>query len=112
MGSKYWCYTQALTRYFDRVGLTIANKEPFLNRTKYIEKKYAYFWFIYDTPSEYDEWEYKMAQMFHMMQGNILDDTIPYYSDPFERLKGQHKSSYEISTGLGYSPPWEKHKQV
>lgn len=106
------CYNQALTRYFERVDLTITNKEPFLNQIKSTDKKYTYFWFIYDTPSEYDEWDYKMAQTFHMMQGNELDDIIPYYSNPFERLKGQHESIYGITTGQVYSPPWEKHTQV
>lgn len=102
-------YITLLLKYFKRVGLPIKNHVQLKEKINQINKLFYYFWFIYNESSTYDEYMYMTQKTFHKRKGKELDDKIPYYKNPFERLKNQHRSTWELSTGLHYNPPWEQH---
>ena len=37
---------------------------------------------------------------------SLTDGEIGYYSDPLERLRKMHSGFRELTTGLGFTPPW------
>jgi hypothetical protein len=104
-------YLLLMIDFFSNTNHKICDIKRFLNHIDKIGNKYDYFWFIFNQPTEYDFWRYQTSKEFHAKRGEFLDEMVPYYKDPLERLKGQHQSALEISTGLGYNSPWPKHNQ-
>jgi len=102
-------YLLLLIDFFLNTDHKVKNIEELIIYLDEMGKKYDYFWFIYNQPSEYDYWRYQTSKEFHAKKGKLLDEKIPYYKDPFERLKGQHQSTIELSTGLKYNSPWPNH---
>jgi len=102
-------YLISLLTYFNRIKLTIKNHTQLNKKIEKINELFYYFWFIYNEPSIYDEYIYMTQKTFHKRKGKTLDDKIPYYKNPYNRLKNQHRPTFELSTGLQYTPPWEQH---
>jgi len=102
-------YLLLMIDFFSNTDHEVQNVEKLIIYLDEIGKKYDYFWFIYNQPSKYDYWRYQTSKEFHAKRGKLLDEKIPYYKDPFERLKGQHQSTVELSTGQGYDSPWHDH---
>jgi len=102
-------YLSLLLKYFKRVKIKIKNEENFTEQINNIDLLFSYFWFIYNEHSDFDEYMYKTSKTYYKRRGKDLDDIIPYYKNPYERIKNQHRSTYELSTGESWTPPWEKH---
>jgi len=101
-------YVILLIDFFSRTDHKIKDVEKLVSYLDEIGKKYDYFWFVFNGPSEYDFWNYQTAREYHRRKGKPLDEKIPYYKNPFERLKKQHKTAHELSTGLVYTSPWPR----
>jgi len=101
-------YLLLLVDFFSGTDHKIKDAEKLVSYLDEIGKKYDYFWFVFNGPSEYDYWNYQTAREYHRRKGELLDEKIPYYKNPYERLKRQHQSVHELSTGLVYTSPWPR----
>lgn len=106
-------YCNFLSLYFVELQLNYFCRQPDLkvknNYRKYlkkkigeIKKKYAFFWFIYNKPYEYDIFQYKMKGRFPKTYK--IKPSIPYYTDPFTRLKNL-KGGWSNKVLGHYEPP-------
>jgi hypothetical protein len=79
----------------------------------------GYLWWPGGRPTAYDrvaEANHRAWRSFKPGEGkgwpiapdpaSLSDDDIGYYSDPLERLTKLHSGFREMTTGLGYVPPW------
>ena len=99
-------YLLLLIDFFSITEHRIRNLEQLISFLDKIDEQYDYFWFIFNEPSEYDIWHYQTLRESRKRKGELLDEKIPYYEDPCERLRRQHQSAYELTTGLTYTSPW------
>lgn len=102
-------YLLLLIEFFARTQHTINDVDQLVADLDEIGKKYDYFWFIFNKPSEYDYWEYQTAKAYWRIKGKKLEGEIPYYKNPYQRLRKQHQTTIELSTGLTYISPWPRH---
>jgi hypothetical protein len=98
-----------LLDFFSKTKHRVENSDERQLYLNHIGKKYAYFWFIFNEPTEYDFCNYQTVKAMRQREGKPIDETIPYYKDPYIRLMGQHKTTCELSTGQIYRSPWEPH---
>lgn len=101
-------YLLLLVDFFSKTDHKIRDMKKLTLYLDEIGRKYDYFWFVFNGPSEYDFWTYQTAKEYHRKKGELLDESIPYYKDPCERLKKQHQSAHELTTGLIYTSPWPR----
>ena len=101
-------YLLLLIDFFSTTEHQIRNLEQLILFLDKISEQYDYFWFIFNEPSEYDIWHYQTLKESRRRKGELLDEKIPYYADPYERLRRQHQTAYEITTGLTYTSPWPR----
>ena len=101
-------YLLLLIDFFSKTEHKIRDVEKLTSYLNEIGGKYDYFWFIFNRPSEYDFWKYQTAKEYHRKKGKLLDEQIPYYKDPYNRLRRQHQSAHELTTGLIYTSPWPR----
>ncbi len=67
---------------------------------------FDYFWFLKEKPHTYDEHEYLTIKNHAKQTRDVeLDDEIPYYKNPLQRLVGLHTSKHELTTGSVYNSP-------
>jgi hypothetical protein len=79
----------------------------------------GYFWWPGSSPDDFDrvtEANHRAWKAYQPGEGDgwpsppdpasLADADIGYYVDPYDRLKRMHEGFNEITTGLGYSPPW------
>lgn len=70
---------------------------------------FNYFWFLKESPHTYDKHEYLTIKEHAKQTINVdLDDEIPYYTNPLQRLVGLHTSKYELTTGSVYNSPFPR----
>jgi hypothetical protein len=70
---------------------------------------FNYFWFLKEGPHAYDEHEYLTIKNHAKQTRNaVLDDEIPYYKNPLQRLVGLHTSKHELTTGSIYNSPFHR----
>lgn len=101
-------YLLLLIDFFSKTDHKIRDVQKLASYLNGMGRKYDYFWFIFNKPSEYDSWKYQTAKEYRRKKGELLDEKIPYYRNPYERLKRQHQSARELSTGLVYKSPWAR----
>lgn len=77
----------------------------------------AYFWWPGTPPTQLDRVEEANHRAWKSYRpgdtwptapdpASLANDEIAYYPDPLERLKKMHDGFTEMTTGLGFSPPW------
>ena len=70
-----------------------------------IKQKYDFFWFIYNNPTEYDAFNYKMDKLYSQKKPTLESDSdIKYYKDPLARLEKLHDSYSNDLAGEYRSP--------
>jgi hypothetical protein len=99
-------YLLLLIDFFSKTEHSIKDINYIIELLNEQEKRYSYFWFIYNKPSEYDYWKYQTVRKYRQLKGELLNEDIPYYKNPYQRLKEQHQNKVEFSTGLTYTSPW------
>jgi hypothetical protein len=94
-------------KFFSNTEHKIIGKDELVTFSEEIGKKYDYFWFIFNNYDEYDLWRYKTSKEYHRrVKGKTLDQKVPYYRDPYDRLERQHQNFHELSTGRIYTSRW------
>lgn len=99
-------YLLLLIDFFSKTEHSIKDINHIIELLNEQEKRYSYFWFIFNEPSEYDRWKYQTVKKYRHLKGELLNEDIPYYKNPYQRLKEQHQNIVELSTGLTYKSPW------
>jgi hypothetical protein len=70
---------------------------------------FDYFWFLKEKPHAYDKHEYLTIKNHAKQTRNVdLDDKIPYFKNPLQRLVGLHTSKHELTTGSIYDSPFNR----
>jgi len=105
-------YLLLLIEFFSKTKHSIRDVDQLLADLDEFGKRYDYFWFIFNGPSEYDLWKYQAAKAWRRRKGEELKGEIPYYTDPYQRLKEQHRTVHELSTGLRYTSPWPRRDAI
>lgn len=96
-----------LIDFFQKTEHTIKEVDQIMQLLSEQEQRYNYFWFIFNEPSEYDYFNYQTIRKYRQLtKGEKLDEEIPYYKNPYQRLKRQHQDIIELSTGMEYKSPW------
>ncbi|MEM3641610.1 MAG: DUF5677 domain-containing protein [Candidatus Bathyarchaeia archaeon] len=99
-------YLLLLIDFFTKTEHSIKDIDQIRQFLKEQEQRYNYFWFIFNEPSEYDYFNYQTIKKYRQLtKRELLDEEIPYYKNPYERLKRQHQNIIEFSTGV-YKSPW------
>jgi len=101
-------YLLLLIEVFSNTQHSIRNVDQLVADLESLGRKYDYFWFIYNDPSEYDYWSFQTIKAHRHRKGEKLKEEIPYYKDPYHRLRRQHQTIRELSTGLIYTSPWPR----
>jgi hypothetical protein len=102
-------YLLLLADFFSKTNHEVKNADELHSFLNEISRKYDYFWFIFNGPTEYDIWSYETVKEMRRREGKPVDETVPYCRDPFKRLVAQHNTRLEISTGQFYNSPWPPH---
>lgn len=103
-------YLLLMIKFFSKTKHSINDIAQLMDFLKEQRERYDYFWFIFNDPSEYDYFEYQTVKAYRkMIKGEEMEDKIPYYKNPYERLERQHQNIVGFSTGLTYKSPWPKH---
>lgn len=97
-----------LIEFFSNTQHSIKDVAQLVTDLESLGRKYDNFWFIYNDPSEYDYWSFQTAKAYRHRKGEKLEEEIPYYKDPYHRLKRQHQTTKELSTDLTYTSPWPR----
>jgi len=105
-------YLLLLAEFFSNTKHSIKDADQLQTDLDTLGKRYDYFWFIYNDPTHYDYWNYQTVKGYRRMKGDKLKDEIPYYKDPYHRLRRQHQTVRELSTGLVYTSPWPRSDSV
>jgi len=105
-------YLLLLIGFFAETQHTIRDVDQMVANLDEITKRYDYFWFIFNEPSEYDYWNHQTTKAYWRRKGKKLKGEIPYYKNPYQRLRRQHQTIIEYTTGLTYTSPWPRRDAI
>lgn len=80
---------------------------------KKVEDDFCYFWFIFNTPHQYDRYNHAnrkcnyKKKLFYRPEDIRLGD-VRYYDNPLYRLKQLHQSQRELLTGNVFISPFHR----
>lgn len=94
------------------IKLSNANK-VYRSLCKKVEDDFGYFWFIFNKPHQYDIFDYANRKCNYKKKifyrpGSIRLGDVRYYDDPLKRLKRQHQTAHELTTGNIYVSPFHR----
>ncbi len=87
------------------------DKGMYIPLCKKIESDFGYFWFIFNSPHQYDIYNHanrisNYREKIIYRPEDIKPEDVCYYDDPLYRLKQLHHSQQELTTGNVFVSPF------
>lgn len=106
-------YLRLLIEFFSKTQHSIKDVAELGKNLDTVGNRYNYFWFIHNDPTEYDYWNYQTIKAYRARRKREeLKGKIPYYKNPYHRLRRQHQTMTELSTRLTYKSPWPRQDSI